>query len=136
MEKKIVQLEIGKVLAVIIAVVVIAILAAMVFQGSYFKGDAGGVKPVKIDKKEFIETVKTDEDAITLNQDALLKEAARTEDVYFIESPLEDALRIEDAALTEYAISDDAAIILNDAEYAITDDAEYAITDDAKLRVQ
>ncbi len=50
MEKKIVQLEIGKGLTVIIAIVVVAIIAAMVLQGGYFKG------ALVTDKQEVIVT--------------------------------------------------------------------------------
>lgn len=50
MEQKVVKLEIGKLIAIIIGVAVIAILATMVLQGGYFKGDLTEAEKISLDE--------------------------------------------------------------------------------------
>ena len=46
MEQKVVKFEIGKILAIVIAVVVIAGVASVFLQSTYFKGDICGTRTI------------------------------------------------------------------------------------------
>lgn len=59
MEQKVVKLEVGKVLAVLLAIVVVAILAAMILQAGMFKGEIATIDTSRLSDAEVIETSKT-----------------------------------------------------------------------------
>lgn len=72
METKVIKLEIGKVLAIILAIIVVAILAGILIKSAFFKGDIiiqRVVEPLSIE--EFDRGVELDSSEVELLEEEL-----------------------------------------------------------------